>query len=251
MRWLPRASLAGPVIAALAAVASPSSARSPLVIDIESPVIEISVSFVGTEILLFGAIDGGGDVAVVVSGSRRTEIVRRKTRVAGIWINAHSRAFQSVPAYYHVAATRPLDEIAPKTLLRRHQFGPERVRFGYAPGQDARDRQVFREALIRNKRRAGLYSAAEGKVAVLDGRLFRATFTFPANVPTGTYKVDVYLIRDGKIVSTRERELSISKVGLEAGIFNFAHRQSALYGIIAIVIALLAGWSAGAVFRRA
>ena len=73
---------------------------------------------------------------------------------------------------------------------------------------------------------------------------------FPANVPTGSYTVEVYLFRDRKAVMTQRTPLTVHKIGLEADIFNFAHQQSALYGIIAIVIALMAGWLAGVMFRK-
>ena len=58
-------------------------------------------------------------------------------------------------------------------------------------------------------------------------------------------------MRDGMIVSDQLTPLVVRKVGLEAEIYQFAHQHSALYGIIAIVIALGAGWLAGVVFRRA
>jgi hypothetical protein len=37
---------------------------------------------------------------------------------------------------------------------------------------------------------------------------------------------------------------------LSAGIYNFAHDYSALYGIFAILFAVASGWLAAAVFRR-
>ena len=232
-------------------IAPPAEAAPALSVDLSEPVIEISTGFSGTKVLLFGAIEGDGDVVVVVSGPIRTEIVRRKTRIAGIWINAESRSFATVPAYYHVASTRPLVDVAPESLLTKHQIGAGRIAFGYAPGQDRKDQRAFRDALIRNKKQQGLYGSLQNRVGVSDGRLFRATFVFPANVPTGTYSVDVYLLRKGRIIGTKSRTLAITKVGLEASIFNFAHQQGALYGIMAILIALIAGWLAGVIFRKA
>ncbi len=84
----------------------------------------------------------------------------------------------------------------------------------------------------------------------LGARLFRADFQFPANVPTGSYLVEVLLIRDGQIAGAQTTPLVVSKIGVGADIFEFAHRHSAAYGIIAIVIALLAGWAAHLVFRK-
>ena len=80
--------------------------------------------------------------------------------------------------------------------------------------------------------------------------LFRTTFSFPANVTTGVYNVDVFLLRKGRIVSTRSRALTITKVGVGASIFDFAHQHAPIYGIMAVVVALFAGWLAGALFRK-
>ena len=81
-------------------------------------------------------------------------------------------------------------------------------------------------------------------------RLFRTAVVFPTNVPTGTYSVNVHLFRGGRVVDTKTTSLGVHKAGLEADIFNFAHQHSALYGVIAILIALMAGWLAGAMFRK-
>lgn len=246
----PPAFLALALLAAVALIPRVEAATL-LSVDLSEPVIEITTGFSGTDVLLFGAIEGSGDVVIVISGPLRSEIVRRKVRIAGIWINAESRRFETVPAYYHVASTRQLTEIAPEKLLRKFQIGPERIAFGFAPGQSQEDRKAFHEALIRNKKHQGLYGALFNRIGVSDGRLFRANFTFPANVPTGTYNVDVYLLRKGKIIGTKSRTLAITKVGLEASIFNFAHQEAPLYGIMAIMIALIAGWLAGVIFRKA
>jgi len=70
-------------------------------------------------------------------------------------------------------------------------------------------------------------------------------------VPTGTYNVTVYLLRGGKVISAQTTPLVVAKIGVGARVFAFAHRHSALYGIAALVMALFAGWFAGAVFKRA
>jgi uncharacterized protein (TIGR02186 family) len=106
------------------------------------------------------------------------------------------------------------------------------------------------QALTRIKTREGLFQSDAGKVTFLGAQLFRVDFRFPANVPTGSYLVEILLIRDGQVASAQTTPLVVSKIGVGADIFEFAHRHSAAYGIIAIVMALLAGWAAHLVFRR-
>jgi len=238
------------LVAAMLTTGAPAFAAAPLVADLSTKEIAITTGFSGTELLLFGALDRAGDVVVVVRGPARREIVRRKQRIGGVWVNSESMSFADVPAYYRVASTRPLSEIARPVAFASRKIGAERLAFRRAADSGGDDEPAYRAALLRNKRREHLYSNGEGAVSTIGERLFRTTVFFPANVPTGSYTVEVYLFRDRKAVMTQRTPLTVHKIGLEADIFNFAHQQSALYGIIAIVIALMAGWLAGVMFRK-
>jgi hypothetical protein len=66
----------------------------------------------------------------------------------------------------------------------------------------------------------------------------------------GSYLVEVLLVRDGEVVSAQTTPLIISKVGLGADLYDFAHNQAALHGVVAILAALMAGWAAHLIFRR-
>jgi uncharacterized protein (TIGR02186 family) len=109
----------------------------------------------------------------------------------------------------------------------------------------------FRTALIDEQQRAGLFATRVGKVDFLGDRLFRTTISFPSNVPTGTYLVQVFLIRDKGIVAGQTTPLVVSKIGADAAIYDFAERWSALYGIVAVLTAMMAGWLASLPFRNA
>jgi uncharacterized protein (TIGR02186 family) len=234
---------------AMLTLAVQAKAADPLVADLSSREIAITTGFTGSELLLFGAVDGDGDVVVVVRGPLHQEVVRRKERMAGIWINAKSVSFREVPSFYHVASTRPLTDIASSRTLTGMELGADRLKFQRV-GAAAPDDDEFKSALLRNKQRDKLYTKGYGNIKMMGRRLFRTTVIFPTIVPTGAYSVDVLLFRGGRVVDSETTALNVHKVGLEADIFNFAHQQSALYGVIAILIALMAGWLAGAMFRQ-
>jgi hypothetical protein len=44
--------------------------------------------------------------------------------------------------------------------------------------------------------------------------------------------------------------MRVKKTGIGARIYDLAHRHAALYGLLAVAIAILAGWGASAAFRR-
>lgn len=230
-----------------------SSRLAGLEADLSHHLIAITTAFSGTDVLLFGAIDlQGSDVAVVVRGPVDDQTVQRRSRVGPLWLTTADMRFRDVPGYYAVASSRPLDEIAGPGVLQRHEIGVEHVRFRPASGQtsDASEIAAFRAALIRNKQNQQLYARAVGEVSFLGRSLFRTRLAFPANVPPGSYQVEVFQLRNGAVVSAQSSPLGIAKIGLEAELFDFARNQAALYGLAAILLAIAAGWSANVMFGR-
>jgi uncharacterized protein (TIGR02186 family) len=223
-----------------------------LVADLSQHLIAITTAFVGTNVVLFGTSDGEGDIVVTVHGPRQDQMVRRKAEVAGIWVNRSRLAFADVPGYYAVAASGPLEEVANPDVLARHELGVEHLVLTPidAAGLEISEIAAFQDALVRNKQRQNLYSSTPVPVNFIGERLFRTTLYFPANVPPGIYRVQVFELTDGEITGAQRSTLVISKIGVEADLFDFAQQQSALYGLMAIALSLTLGWLAGVIFRR-
>jgi len=235
------------------ALAGGQARAQALVADLSDHFIAITTGFIGTDVLLFGAIEGEGDVVVVLRGPSGRELVRRKSRVAGIFVNDKDMAFANVPTFYSVSSNRPLGEILSPNVRMRHEIGFDTLRLTPEQTADAADlplADIFRQALIRNKQRADLYVEDPGKVVFLGARLFRTRVYFPSNLPTGSYTADVYLVRGGAVVSAQSTPLVVSKVGFGAEVYDFAYNWPMAYGALAVLLALLAGWLAALVFRR-
>jgi uncharacterized protein (TIGR02186 family) len=150
-----------------------------------------------------------------------------------------------------VASSKALDAIITPAARALHQIGLADLRLtpqGHVPPAEATE---FRKALVRTQQRAGLFGDRVGKVDFLGDRLFRTTITFPANVPTGTYLVEVFLVRGKEVVSGQTTPLVVSKVGVDAQVYDFAHTRAAEYGVIAVIVAVMAGWLATLPFRTA
>ena len=232
------------------AVATPGPARADLVADLSQHLVAITTGFTGTKVLLFGTTGGSGDVVVVVRGPENAEVVRRKGRKAGIWLNEAEMVFDRVPSYYAVAATRPLSEFLPERVAEREEIGIRNMRIKPVTDADPGEVESFRAALIRNKQKANLYSVDPAPINLLGNRLFRTDMHFPANAPVGAYIVRVFLVEDGEVVGANITPLIVSKIGFEAGVFDFAHRHALAYGVLAILIAVVAGWTASVAFHK-
>jgi uncharacterized protein (TIGR02186 family) len=230
--------------------ASAARAQEPLVADLTEYRIAITTGFVGTDVYVFGAKSGPGDVVVIIRGPTVPYAVRRKDRIAGVWLNARRIDFRGVPTFYAIASTRPLDELMSSASRLREEIGLDGLNL--MPEEDAAPADIaeFRSALVRIKQSTSLFGRDPAKISVQREPLFKTKVHFPANVPTGSYDIRVLLIRDGEIASAQTVPLQVSKSGVDALVYELAHRQSAAYGLMAILGALIAGWTAHLIFRK-
>jgi uncharacterized protein (TIGR02186 family) len=236
---------------AILLLAGPGFGQTPLIADLSEHQIQITTGFVGTDVLLFGTVDPGSNVVVVVRGPEEQTAVWRKGRYAGVWVNERRVVFQRVPSFYAVRSNAPLDEIANQNTRSRHGMGAEFLRLRSIDDTvNDTDLAIFRKALIRNKERQGLFATGGDNISFLGGQLFRTRLHFPANVPTGFYDVEVFMLQDGRVVHAQTTPLIVRKAGLGADVFFFAHSYSAFYGLISVLLAVAAGGLAAFVFRK-
>ena len=235
------------------ALALPAAAQD-VIADLSQNLVSITARYSGSQILIFGAIRPEGaagpfDLIVTVSGPLTPVTVRRKDRVAGIWINDAAATIPAAPTLYDVATTAPLDEILSETEDIRHAISIPRAIRSVGLASKVDDPPAFTEALIRIREREGHYRVREGAVSLQGGTLFRTDIDLPSNLTEGNYLARIFLIRDRKVVARYERQLGVQKVGLERWIFNLAQEQALAYGVLSLVIAVAAGWGASAAFR--
>jgi uncharacterized protein (TIGR02186 family) len=237
---------------ALGLVWLPLAARADsITADLSSHAIAIGTWFTGASVVLFGATDGPADVIAVIRGPERDETVWRKGKIAGIWTNAESVTFANVPSFYGIAASRPIEDIISPSAAALHHIGVASLKFEPRGPVSPERAQLFTDALIAVQKNAGVFSPSHVKLYFLGDRLFRTTFAFPANIPTGTYLVEVFLVRNKDVVSAQTTPLMVSRVGVDATVFDFARTRAFAYGAIAVVTAVMAGWLASLPFRNA
>ncbi len=212
--------------------------------------ITITAGFAGTDVFIYGVKEGDGDVVVVFRGPPVDYAVRRKERIAGIWLNTDRVDFQGVPSFYAVASSKPLDELMTPAVQAREDIGVNHLKLIPADDASSSDAASFATALVRVKEAMGLYGRGVANISFENRPLYRGTVHFPANVTTGNYDVRVLLVRGGEIVGAQTIPLQISKGGADAWVYDRAHDQSAAYGLCAIAGALLLGWAAHLVFRK-
>lgn len=232
-------------------LALPSKAFSQsFIADLSEHLIAITTGFTGAEVVLFGAREGKGDIVLVVEGPSGDAIVRKKEKIGGFWTNQQSVTFSNIPSFYQIATSRPLEEIASPSVLKRYAIGADNLTFKAVEVNDVDYVKEFKNSFIRNKQKVKFYPEVEEKVLFLGDHLFRANIDFPANVPLGLYKVTAYLFVDGEVSAAQVTPLSIRKIGFNAKVSQFSRRNAVLYGILAVFGAACLGWLAALVFKK-
>lgn len=219
--------------------------------------VSINTNFDGSEILIFGAVkreaaitdDPPLEVIVSVAGPSRPVEVRRKDRRFGIWVNTDMLHVDRAPTFYAVATSGPWEDVISFEDDFRYRVSiPRAIRADGAPG--ATDAKAsFTDALIRLREEEGLYQTLIGEVELTEATLFRATIALPANLTEGDYVTRFLLTRGGTVIDVQETVIYVQKVGLERFLYNLAHQQPLIYGLMSLFIAIVAGWGASAVFR--
>jgi uncharacterized protein (TIGR02186 family) len=250
--------------------AAPPPVQAPAVVSaaLTDTRIQVTSNFSGARIVLYGAIfdpqRAPHDVVVVVRGPEEPVRITRKVRIAGLWLNTPPEVFRGAPGYYMAASNRPLAQVTGFGNRRRMRLGVDNI----ALEQEAERTETFygvegvvvspleedyfdyRRAVVRLKQQEGLYAADSNAVRFVDAGLFRADIALPAAAPTGRYEADIHLFRNGQPVAVRTRTLTVEKAGVERVLYVFAHERPWTYGVVSVLFAIAAGWTASAIFRR-
>jgi uncharacterized protein (TIGR02186 family) len=242
------------VIIVVALFSAPASAES-LVSTLSDDAVEITSNFTGEQIVVFGAVRGVPaddtpyQVAVVVQGPSQDIVVRQKQRVLGVWVNRTAREFDDVPSYYVMHLSGDFSGVADPALLAQYRLGIASLPFVAGSNGDATD-QRFAKALIDLKSAHQLYVERKQAVEMLAPSVFRTTFFLPSDVPTGEYRVSVYLFRDNTFLAGTTETLAIAKGGFSQRIARAALDFPLSYGLVCVALAVFIGWLAGVIFRR-
>ncbi|MFM7446216.1 MAG: TIGR02186 family protein, partial [Tabrizicola sp.] len=207
----------------LLALALPAAAQERIVAGLSQNRVSITADFDGSEILIYGAVKRDApapqgaplEVIVTVEGPATPVAVRRKGRVAGIWVNNASVNVDSAPTFYAVATTGPLNHILSDTDNLRYGITIERVIRAIGIADEADKAGEFILALLRVRTNEGRYRVLEGKVELTEDTLFRTDVVLPANLTEGEYKVRLFLLRDKRVIASQERVIGVRKEGLE------------------------------------
>lgn len=241
----------------LLVTASPAGAEK-LASTVSSSTIQITSSFDGTVLSLFGNVEsdspglaaiGPYNVVIIVTGPLQDRVARLKTNKYGIWTNTEQVVFRQFPSFYSVLASGKLDAVASDAVLTTDAIRPEDQALvaAHSVGLHA---ERFGNELVRLMTEEGHFLVKEDGVRFLSDTAYVAQITLPSDVANGPFIAHTLVLKDKQIVAERTEGFAVRKTGFENFVFVASRQQPLLYGLVCVVLALGTGWLAGVVFRR-
>jgi uncharacterized protein (TIGR02186 family) len=221
-----------------------------LVADLSAHDIVLNYNFKGQYITISGIVDDVEDIIIIVEGPVRSYKIWKKEKIKGIWVKSKSYVIPSEPSYFYIAASKNIYEIANLDNLRRlkldYKFNELQSESSYSIAHI----KEFKEEFKLYKQSLSLYPFKVDTIERISNNIFRSKFFIPAYAYNGAYEVKIYAFKKGQMVNSAKLYFEVVKQGLYAEIDEISRTQPLKYGVISVIIALLAGATAGFIFRK-
>jgi len=214
--------------------------------------VGIGAFFRGQGVTVTAMIPQGAEAVLEVVGQAGDEHLMRKGRRGGLWLNVGEIDFHGAPSLYMAMSTDPkLLEAA--GAAEPWGYPALKTRVTLSGQVQDRQRDEFFEQFLKLKESEGLYtifpaplkkSPAAGGLVPVQGE-----FRLPTNIKPGSYQVCLSVIQEGRITTKECGDLKVTMVGFPAAIATLAYQHGAIYGILAVVIAVVTGFAIGFIFK--
>ena len=192
------------------------------------------------------------DGAVLLLQGPDEEIkLNTKGRVAGIWLNVSQMKVSNVPQFYILAQSDSLEKLCDPECLASLGVGTDFLLGRMDFSSEGTLQGWEREEFLRLKKRGGTYKLG---IAITLAPSRHEWLQLTAKLPispscvAGTYPVTMYCFDGGIPVHRATASLSIERTGLAQFMSGLARAHAGLYGVLAIVVAVVVGLGMGIIF---
>ena len=231
---------------------------APTKIKLQPDQILMGASFNGTQISVLGHVPTDADVLIRLVGHYGATKLKKKGRALGLlWMNMGTVEFRGVPSVFLLLPSDYLEKFSQsnKQKWRKLGLGFEALEEEAEIVPASEDKHRLFQEFRKLKESAGLYGIQKKRIQYGSTNnsmnAFTATVDIPSDIPQGSYKLQVFIIKNGTIISSTEEEIKAEEVGLPATLSFLAFKHSTLYGVLSVVVAILAGLVTGMIFKGA
>jgi hypothetical protein len=233
---------------------STAAAQDLVQMTVEPQAISIGALYNGTTLTAKGSLPADSEAIVRFMGTSCDLHMKQRGKVGGlVWMNLDSITFKGAPSVCLVSSAVDFTRleanggVSIRTLRLSGLKGSVQIEASGGGHENA-----FEE-LLKLKQKEGLYREMLGNISYESAsqgqKGFLAQVPIPSRLSPGDYVVELDAVRNGEVIARAEQPVTVSLVGFPALLAGLAFGHSALYGILATIIALLAGLAIGLVFQ--
>ncbi len=213
--------------------------------------LDIREYFRGAELTISADIPKEASATVEMKGASHDDHLLRKGRRGGLWMSVGEVTVHGAPSVYLVMSTPQAASQSDEGAGRAYNELQKHVEFqGALPKEGA---GVLFQQLVKLKESEGLYGVFPKALKVVgssgDHTTIEGQLRLPSNIAPGNYQITLSVLNSGKLLESQSVEMPIEMKGLPAFLSNLARKNAVLYGILAVVIALVTGLVMGIVFK--
>jgi uncharacterized protein (TIGR02186 family) len=237
---------------------TPARALDPIKLTVTPNVLNIDAFYNGTTLTASGTAPSDSQIVLRFVGASCDLHMKERGKVFGVmWMNLDSLVFKNVPSVCLVSSAVDLGSLGGHEDQARQAAIRELGLSGITDTAQVESKGIDRETalgeLLRLKQNEGLYRETVGNVtygtSTGSTRSFKADIPIPSRLTPGDYLVEVSAINNGLIVARAREPVRVNLAGFPAMLARLAFGHAALYGVLATVIAILAGLAVGLVFQ--
>ena len=226
--------------------------KAPVTCEVLPNEVFIDSFYHGAKLTITGKSDAKDEIIIKISSPPTESSLKFMGKAAGLfWMKIGDMEFKPVSNVYLLYTTGEIQKITTPEERIRSLVGYDAIKaqVEITSSKGPVDKDRWFNEFIKFKEKDRVYGIHEGAV-VKDGKGgFSATVDWPYQAPPGEYKVAVLAIRDGKVYAEAFQKLFVKTSGMMTLLSDLAFKNPAIYGVIAIVIAMLAGLGVGIVFK--
>ena len=232
-------------------ISNKSTFGSEAYFDLSDQEINIETDFNGKEVIIFGLTDPSFDTILIIKGPNKNVMLSMKERLFGLWFETKKIIYKDIPSIFFISSSAPVNQILKEDIIIKKGLLLEKLLINTITKRNfinQNNLDNWDDNLIRLQKDKGLYHKYELKI--VDEKLFQTRIFFPSKTIPGIYNVDIYQIKNNKIINEKNKRIIIKKTGIGEKIYQFAQKQPISYGILSILFAVISGLTAAGAFRR-
>ena len=229
-----------------------------LTCQVSQPIVPITIGYHGVTLTVSGENSTGDDLIIKVSSQSKNAHYKYIGKAGGLfWMKKGDISFKNVPSVYLLYSSGPLDQILNPEEQKAYIIGYDALKAAteMESGSEELNSDVSRwkEEFIRFKEKQDLYAIKAGTVVSQKnqtGENYQLEIDWPYQASPGEYSIEVLAINNGKVVAQSKTSITVEQVGVVKKLSDMAINNAAIYGLMAVLIAIIAGFAVGLVFKK-